>query len=73
MNSLGFTARHTLDETNPDVYYQKTRLFYESMGFKPLGVFPLLWDECNPCLLLAKSVTFPVRTKKTKNRKSNAR
>ena len=28
--------------------------FYEKMGFIPLEVFPLLWDEANPCLFLAK-------------------
>ncbi|MBP3637259.1 MAG: GNAT family N-acetyltransferase [Clostridia bacterium] len=32
--------------------YDDTRLFYESMGFAPLEVFPTLWDEHNPCLIL---------------------
>ena len=32
--------------------YNKTRLFYESMGFCPLEVFPTLWDEHNPCLIM---------------------
>lgn len=32
--------------------YDATRLFYERMGFCPLEVFPTLWDECNPCLIM---------------------
>ena len=29
--------------------YDRTNLFYNSCGFKELEVFPLLWDEANPC------------------------
>lgn len=29
--------------------YDRTNLFYISCGFKELEVFPLLWDEENPC------------------------
>ena len=29
--------------------YDRTNLFYISCGFKELEVFPLLWDEDNPC------------------------
>ena len=29
--------------------YDRTNLFYQSLGFKELEVFPLLWDEWNPC------------------------
>ena len=32
--------------------YDKTRMFYESMGFAPLEVLPTLWDENNPCLIM---------------------
>lgn len=31
--------------------YDKTNLFYQSLGFKELEVFPTLWDEWNPCLI----------------------
>jgi len=55
-HGMEFLTVKTLDEKNPDVYYKKTRLFYEVMGFKALEVFPLLWDECNPCLFLAKHI-----------------
>lgn len=29
--------------------YDKTNLFYLSLGFKEFEVFPTLWDEWNPC------------------------
>lgn len=29
--------------------YDATNRFYLSLGFKEFEVFPLLWDECNPC------------------------
>jgi len=54
--NIEFLTVKTLDEKNPDVYYAKTRLFYQQMGFKPLEVFPLLWDECNPCLFMVKYI-----------------
>lgn len=53
---MEFLTVKTLSETHPDIFYKKTRLFYEAMGFKPLEVFPLLWDECNPCLFLTKYI-----------------
>ena len=36
--------------------YAKTRFFYKAVGFIPLEVFPTLWDEVNPCLLLVKHI-----------------
>lgn len=36
--------------------YDKTRLFYEGLGFKKLECFPTLWDEWNPCLVMVMSV-----------------
>ena len=29
--------------------YDATNRFYLSLGFKEFEVFPLLWDEWNPC------------------------
>jgi GNAT superfamily N-acetyltransferase len=46
----------TLDESRASRSYEKTRLFYLSVGFKPLEVFPLYWDKDNPCLLLVKHI-----------------
>ena len=55
-NKMTFLTVKTLDESRESKSYENTRLFYLSVGFKPLEVFPLLWDESNPCLFMAKSV-----------------
>ncbi len=39
--------------------YASTRAFYKAMGFLPLEVFPTLWDERNPCLLMCKLLKAP--------------
>jgi len=49
-----FLTVKTLADTHPDEGYAKTRAFYQAMGFVPLEVFPLHWDEENPCLFMAK-------------------
>ena len=36
--------------------YDRTNLFYMSCGFKELEVFPLLWDEANPCQIYVMSL-----------------
>lgn len=36
--------------------YDATVAFYRSVGFLPLEVFPTLWDENNPCLVLVKAL-----------------
>ena len=36
--------------------YNRTNLFYMSCGFKELEVFPLLWDEDNPCQIYVMSL-----------------
>ena len=55
-NKIEFLTVKTLAKLHTSESYKKTRLFYLSVGFKPLEVFPLLWDECNPCLLMVKVV-----------------
>ena len=35
-------------------HYEKTRHFYEAMGFSPLTEFPTLWAEDCPCLQMIK-------------------
>ena len=50
-----FTVK-TVDASAPYESYARTREFYCAMGFRPLEVFPLFWDEANPCLLMAKSL-----------------
>lgn len=51
---MEFLTVKTLDASREDAGYARTREFYYAMGFRPLEVFPLLWDEANPCLFLAK-------------------
>ena len=36
--------------------YDKTNLFYISLGFKEFEVFPTLWDEWNPCRIYVMSL-----------------
>lgn len=36
--------------------YDETNLFYLSLGFKELEVFPTLWDEWNPCQIYIMSI-----------------
>ncbi len=51
-----FLQVKTLSDKREDEHYRKTRLFYQDLGFYELEVFPTLWDESNPCLLLVKSL-----------------
>ena len=45
----------TVDEGNY-AEYDQTVAFYKSLGFSKLEVFPSLWDEWNPCLLMIKYI-----------------
>ena len=36
--------------------YDDTNRFYQSVGFKEFEVFPLLWDEANPCQIYVMSL-----------------
>ena len=53
---IEFLQVKTLSEDRECEFYRKTRLFYESQGFKEVEVFPNLWDASNPCLLMIKSL-----------------
>lgn len=46
----------TVSEDSDDAFYAKTRAFYKKVGFTPIEVFPTLWDENNPCLLMIKKL-----------------
>ena len=46
----------TVSEDRECDAYAKSRAFYEAVGFIPLEVFPTLWDEANPCLVLVKAL-----------------
>jgi len=53
-NGKKFLTVKTVDASANYESYKNTLNFYLKMGFTPLEVFPLLWDESNPCLFLAK-------------------
>ena len=36
--------------------YDRTNVFYRSLGFKKLEIFPQLWDLKNPCQILIKKI-----------------
>lgn len=36
--------------------YDRTNLFYKSVGFFEFEVFPTLWDDCNPCQIYIKHI-----------------
>lgn len=36
--------------------YDRTNKFYLSLGFKEFEMFPLLWDEANPCQVYVMSL-----------------
>ena len=36
--------------------YDRTNLFYLSLGFREFEVFPTLWDEWNPCQIYVMSL-----------------
>ena len=55
-NKNEFLTVKTLSESSGSKSYEKTRCFYQALGFKPLEVFPLYWDEENPCLFMAKHI-----------------
>ena len=57
-NNLSFLTVKTLADTHPDENYAKTRQFYQSVGFLPLEVFPALWGESNPCMLMGKYIHY---------------
>lgn len=46
----------TLGESVDYEFYHRTRAFYRSVGFYPLEEFREIWDEDNPCLIMAKSL-----------------
>jgi XTP/dITP diphosphohydrolase len=51
----------TLAPSAGDRLYARTHRFYAAQGFVPLEVFPTLWNEENPCLLMAKVLRVPRR------------
>jgi len=51
-----FLTVKTLSSSYPDPFYDRTRGFYEAVGFAPLAELPLHWGPDNPCLLMGKAL-----------------
>ncbi len=51
-----FLQVKTVGPSRPCPSYDRTRAFYEAMGFRPLEEFKTLWNEANPCLVMVKRV-----------------
>ena len=46
----------TLASSQPSAAYEKTRAFYEAMGFQPQEETTTVWGEESPCLIMAKEL-----------------
>jgi coenzyme F420-0:L-glutamate ligase / coenzyme F420-1:gamma-L-glutamate ligase len=55
-HGIRFLQVKTLGPSRPDPEYDRTRAFYEALGFVALEELHGLWDEENPALLLVKDV-----------------
>jgi GNAT superfamily N-acetyltransferase len=53
---MKFLQVKTLSPARECAHYERTRKFYEAMGFVPLEEFPTLWGERNPCLMMVKGL-----------------
>ncbi len=51
-----FMLALTLSPARPDPFYEKTRGFYQRLGYEPLFESERLWGEGNPSLVLVKSL-----------------
>jgi ribosomal protein S18 acetylase RimI-like enzyme len=51
-----FLSVKTRGPSKPYKPYERTRGFYQAMGFAALEEFPDLWDPENPALFMAKAV-----------------
>ena len=47
--------------------YDITNVFYQSLGFKELEVFPKYWDEANPCQIYVMSLKNAINTISTRH------
>ncbi len=54
MRGIEYLTVKTLAPTHPDINYGSTRKFYEAVNFTPLEIFPTLWGEKTPCLLMVR-------------------
>jgi len=55
-NNYRYISVKTLDSSCDYKPYNKTRKFYEAMGFQDFEVIKEIWDEENPCLIMIKDL-----------------
>jgi len=53
---LEYLEVKTLDASRESEEYDRTRRFYESVGFRPFETLKELWGEANPCLIMVKKL-----------------
>lgn len=53
-NGYLYLTVKTIDSSAEYEPYERTRAFYQRMGFIPLEVFTTFWNEENPCLFMIK-------------------
>jgi coenzyme F420-0:L-glutamate ligase / coenzyme F420-1:gamma-L-glutamate ligase len=56
VHGIRYLQVKTLGPSRPDPEYDRTRAFYEALGFVALEELHGLWDEENPALILVKDV-----------------
>ena len=54
--SVEFLQVKTLSPSRPNSHYERTRGFYEHLGFRPLEENDL-WGDTDPCLMLVKHLS----------------
>lgn len=55
-NNYRFLMVKTLGESRQNEHYDRTRQFYQSIGFYPLEEFTEIWGKENPCLIMVKNI-----------------
>jgi GNAT superfamily N-acetyltransferase len=60
--SIEYLQVKTLGPSRPDAEYERTRGFYEHVGFRPLEENDL-WGSVNPCLIMVKHLACRQRAK----------
>ena len=55
-DGVEFLQVKTIAPSRVDKNYERTRHFYESLGFRPLEEFKTLWGEGLPCLQMVKKL-----------------
>ncbi|MFZ0667723.1 MAG: GNAT family N-acetyltransferase [Acidimicrobiales bacterium] len=56
LDGVEYLQVKTLSSQKEDTGYEKTRAFYQTMGFRVLEEFPNLWGPDNPALQMIKAL-----------------